>query len=66
MVKRKASSKYYLYKVTILGNSIGNLHKKELVGGTVAQPTPNDSNRILKNATIAMPLRYLTNFLEIT
>ena len=29
---------------------------------TVAQPAPNAANRILKNATIAVPIKYLSNF----
>ena len=29
---------------------------------TTAQPTPNDGNGILKNGTIAVPLKYVSNF----
>ena len=31
------------------------------LGSTAAQPNPNNANGILKNATIAEPLRYLNN-----
>ena len=34
----------------------------KLLGNTVAQPTSNAANGILKNATIAVPLKYLSNF----
>ena len=37
-------------------------YKAKLSGKTVAQPNPNHANGILKNATIAMPLKYLSNF----
>ena len=33
-----------------------------LLGNTVAQPAPNEANGILKNATIVVPLKYLSNF----
>ena len=33
-----------------------------LLGNTVAQNTPNQANRILKNASTAVPLKYLSNF----
>ena len=36
--------------------------KAKLSGNTIAQPNPNQSNEILKNATIAVPLKYLNNF----
>ena len=32
------------------------------MGNTETQPNPNQANEILKNATIAMPLKYLNNF----
>ena len=38
------------------------MYKAKLLGSTVAQPTPNQANGILKNATIAMPLKNLSNF----
>ena len=37
-------------------------YKTKLLGNTVPQPTPNNANGILKNATIAVPLKYLSNF----
>ena len=37
-------------------------YKGKLLGNTVAQDAPNQANGILKNATIAVPLRYLSNF----
>ena len=36
--------------------------KAKLLGNTAAQPAPNAANGILKNATIAVPLKYLSNF----
>ena len=35
---------------------------KSFMYNTVAQPAPNAANRILKNATIAVPIKYLSNF----
>ena len=37
-------------------------HKAKLLGNTVAQPGANAANGILRNATIAAPLKYLGNF----
>ena len=37
-------------------------YKAKLLGNTFAQPNPNQTNGILKNATIAVPLKYLSNF----
>ena len=37
-------------------------NKTKLLGSTVAQPTPNQANEILRNVTIAVPLKYLSNF----
>ena len=37
-------------------------YKAELLRKTVAQPDPNQADRILKNGTIAVPLKYLINF----
>ena len=37
-------------------------YKAKLLGNKVAQATPNQANGILKNATIAVPLKYLNNF----
>ena len=36
--------------------------KAKLLGNTVAQPAPNQSYGILKNATTAVPLKHLSNF----
>ena len=36
--------------------------KAKLLGNTAAQPVPNAGNEILKNATIAIPSKYLSNF----
>ena len=33
-------------------------YKAKLLGNTVAQPAPNAANRILRNATIVVPLKY--------
>ena len=37
-------------------------YKAKLLGNTAAQPSPNTANRILKNAKIVVPLKYLSNF----
>ena len=37
-------------------------YKAKLLENTVAQPNPNHANGILKNVTIAVPLKYLNNF----
>ena len=37
-------------------------YNAKLFGNTEAQPNPNDANGILKNTTIAVPLKYLSNF----
>ena len=37
-------------------------YKAKLFGNTVAQPAPNQANGILKNATFAVPLKYISNF----
>ena len=54
-----------------LNNSIGNFgnfksfkYKAKLLENTVAQPAPNVANGISRNATIAVPLKYLSNFLN--
>ena len=38
------------------------MYKAKLLENTVAQPAPNSENGILRNATIALPLKYLSNF----
>ena len=37
-------------------------YKAKLLENTAAQPAPNAANGIFKNATIAVPLKYLSNF----
>ena len=37
-------------------------YKAKLLENTVAQPAPNAANGIIKNATLAVPLKYLSNF----
>ena len=37
-------------------------YKVKLLENTVAEPAPNAANEILRNATIAVPLKYLSNF----
>ena len=37
-------------------------YKSKLLGSTVTGPTPNNANRIKKNAGIAVPLKNLSNF----
>ena len=37
-------------------------YKAKLSGNTVAQSAPNAANGILRNATTAVPLKYLSNF----
>ena len=56
-------------KVSNFNNNIVNTdtfrsfkYKAKLLGNTVAQPNPNYANGILKNATISVPLKYLSNF----
>ena len=38
------------------------MYKAKVLENTVAQPASNQDNGILKNAAIAMPLKYLSNF----
>ena len=45
---------------TVAFNSF--MYKAKLLRETDAQPAPNNDNRILKNATTAVPLKYLSNF----
>ena len=37
-------------------------HKAKFLDNIVAQPAPNNTDRILKSATIALPLKYLNDF----
>ena len=37
-------------------------YKAKLLGNRVAQPSPNAANDVLKNSTIAVPLKYLSKF----
>ena len=50
-----------LQTLIILRLSSIRLNSK-LLGNTAAQPNPNHTNKILKNATIAMPFKYLSIF----
>ena len=47
-------------------NNIANFksfkYKAKLLGNTFVQPAPNPTNETLKNATIVVPLKYLSNF----
>ena len=36
----------------------------KLLGNTDVQTAPNNTNKILKNATTAVPLKYLSNYLR--
>ena len=38
------------------------MHKARLLWNTVFQPASNKANEVLKNATIAVALKYLSNF----
>ena len=38
------------------------MYKTKLEGETEVQPAPNNNDRILKNVTIAVPLKYLSSF----
>ena len=46
------------------GNFKSFKYKAKLLENTVAQPAPNAVNGISRNATIAVPLKYLSNFLN--
>ena len=37
-------------------------YKANFLENTVVHPAPNQANEILKNETIALPLKYLSNF----
>ena len=37
-------------------------YKAELLGNTLAQPNTNNAKAIVRNAAIAVPLKYLSNF----
>ena len=37
-------------------------YKAKLLGSTVSQPNSNQANGIFRNVTIAVPLKYLSNF----
>ena len=44
------------------GNFKSFKYKAKLLGNTEVQPNPNNANGILKTATTAVPLKYLSNF----
>ena len=52
-------------ELVLIGN-INNFepfkYKTKLLGNTVVLPSPNQANVILKNVTISVLLRYLSNF----
>ena len=65
----RSSWSYSKDKATNFNNAIKNTDdfksfksKAKLLGNTVAQPAPNQSSGILKNAITAVPLKYLSNF----
>ena len=56
-------------EATNFNNNIGNTYKfksfeykAKVLGSTVAQPALNEANGILKKTTIALSLKYLSNF----
>ena len=56
-------------KATNFNANIGNnaafksfMYKTKLVGETEAQPAPKIYDKIIKNATIAVPLKYRSKF----
>ena len=60
---------YSKYKATNFNNNIENTdnfkslkYKTKLLGNTVSQHNSNHAHGFLKNATIAVPLKYLCNF----
>ena len=60
---------YYKDEATNFNANIGNTddlksfkYKAKLLETTVAEGVLNNDNSVLKNATIAVPLKYLTNF----
>ena len=59
---------YFKDEATNFNANIGNdkfesfEYKAKLLGNTVAQSALNQGNEILKNVTIALPLKYLSNF----
>ena len=60
---------YLKMEATNFNNNIENAdnfksfkYNAKLIQKAVAKPTPNNSNGILKNTKIDMPLKYLTNF----
>ena len=48
-IENNAAFKYFMYKT-------------KLGGKTEVQAAPNNNDRVLKNATISVPLKYLSNF----
>ena len=60
---------YSKVETTIFNADIANTddfksfkYKAKLLGNTAAQPAPNAANGILKNATVAVSLKYSSNF----
>ena len=51
------------FNADIVNNNFKSFkYKAKLLGNTVVQYNPNHANGILKNSTIAVPLKYLSNF----
>ena len=53
---------WFYSKVANTNNFKSFKYKAKLLGKTVAQDTPNQANGIPKDATIAVPLKYLRHF----
>ena len=51
------------FNADIANNNVKSFeYKAKLLGNAVTQLDPNQTNGILKNATITVPLKYLSNF----
>ena len=62
----KDEATYCNSNIKNIDNLTSSKNKAKLLGNIVTQPYPSQGNGIIKNATIAVPLEYLSNFLEIT
>ena len=60
--ERKVSLWFYSKDEASTDNFNFLKYKAKLLENTVSQPVPNAANGILRNATIAVPLKYLSNF----
>ena len=67
-ISGKTGSLWFYFKATNFNAGIGRnnikffYYKTKLSRDSVAQPTPNDNDGILKNATVVVPLKYLSKF----